>query len=32
MQNGETFIARVKGYEAPPGTLCRGDQSEPRTA
>jgi hypothetical protein len=32
MQNGNTFVARLKSYEAPPGTLCRRAHSEPRTA
>jgi hypothetical protein len=32
MQNGNTFVARLKSYEAPGGTLCRRAHSEPRTA
>jgi hypothetical protein len=32
MQNGKTFIAKVKAWETPGGTLCRRAQSQPRTA
>jgi hypothetical protein len=32
MQSGNTFVARVKSWESPNGTLCRRAHSEPKVA